>query len=440
MKTSLPNSGRPSCPCKLLPRSLSSFTAAEYGDLHSLTRLGRTVSQRRDEAGYTPLHFAAQQNHVAATALLLQLGCPVDGDAGRTGTPRHEYGTDRRPPVTCGATPLHRAAYSGAIAAMRVLLEWEKRGSGDDNNYITTTGQCNLLARDTSFWDESTPLHKAAAGGRYLAVHLLVEALRERRTTEDIVPTTVDSLDDSQGNPSDDVMGSSPRSRTMLALAISAVDRSGRTPLDVARHFFAIQDSERQAVARWDEVAGGVADWGKCIQLLEAAATTTAMEKDCAMQGGVEEDRLATQVTTTPTTASRETILPRLPSHLIRGVDACLDCNVDDSGGSCLTASWISEFQKALGGSVRKTLSAVSPCAARAIGTLAECQKVMDTTGETGDRVPGKESMTVSGQDPSTTAVAGASCSNCHKPTIVLYPSASRGDLVCKDCRRATRI
>jgi ankyrin repeat protein len=69
----------------------------------------------------------------------------------------------------CGATPLHRAAFSGATAAMKVLLEWNAPGSADcesrelgteislsdDTTRVTTPVTplkeefCDLLARDT---------------------------------------------------------------------------------------------------------------------------------------------------------------------------------------------------------------------------------------------------------------------------------------------------
>ncbi len=142
-----------SCPCKFLSTSLSSFTAAEYGDIHSLSKI-KDITTRKDDAGYNPLHFTAQFNHVAATALLLQMGCPVDGGG------------------HCGATPLHRAAFSGATATIKVLLEWndpckalcETNGvdtetmlMGDVTGESTTSTSatqskakyCDLLARDT---------------------------------------------------------------------------------------------------------------------------------------------------------------------------------------------------------------------------------------------------------------------------------------------------
>jgi ankyrin repeat protein len=513
------------CPEKLLPRSfLSSFTAAEYGDLPSLARLGKVVSSRRDEAGYSPLHFAAQQNNASATALLLQLGCPVDtggGCAGGVGdntagtssrtteynsqstSTSSEDGSHSRPTTTttiCGATPLHRAAYSGAVASMYVLLEWEKttsRRRRSEEGTTTTTAtagvntpttdtdrKCNLLAKDISFQDDSTPLHKAAAGGRYLAVHLLLEALRERCTqnnsmnnNNNILFGTSNSLDGSMRRYNDDhdhggsnnsstssrSGSSSSSSSSMLSLALHSVDRSGRTPLDVARYYYTIQETERQAVARWDEVAGGVADWGKCVQLLEAATAAIATVMEEGVQQG-KEVTIGTPINSddgdydNPGIGTR-ILLPTLPSHLIGGIDACVAGNVDDRDGSAsLTALWVVEFQTALDRSMKTTLAAAAaechpPVAGSTngdpVGIHDVISSVMDDTeadNTSSQRVPNKDSPMVPNKHPSTsslsspaTSVANASCSNCHKDTIVLYPLPLRVGLVCKACRRSIR-
>jgi hypothetical protein len=190
---------------------LSSFTAAEYGDLQTLSRLGASFAKRIDASGYSPLHLAAQNGHVAVTALLLQLGADVDGKGG------------------CGATPLHRASYSGAVSTMRILLE-EK-------------WHADILAKDMSFGDEMTPLHKAAAGGRYLAVKLLLDAMRSRRNFSGL---------------------------STLQKGLEALDSVGRTPLDVALELDENRTEEQQRVRRWDVVARGIADWEQCVQLLRS--------------------------------------------------------------------------------------------------------------------------------------------------------------------------
>jgi ankyrin repeat protein len=144
---------RTTCPCKLLPNSLSSFTAAEYGDIHSLSKI-KDVATRKDNAGYNPLHFTAQFNHIAATAFLLQLGCPVDGGG------------------QCGANPLHRAAFSGATAAMKVLLEWNAPGNSEfqTTNSSSSSSSSSVLNGEVSFSDTTTtsiPISAISSNEKY---------------------------------------------------------------------------------------------------------------------------------------------------------------------------------------------------------------------------------------------------------------------------------
>jgi len=223
------------CPCKVLPQSLSSFTAAEYGDLLSLSRLGPAVIDRVDAGGYTPLHLAAQNGHVAATAYLLSLGADVDGRVCHDSNSTFSMAESSQSSHLCGATPLHRAAYSGAISAMQVLLDWANPDNGR---------RCDILATDTSFGDGMTPLHKAASGGRFLAVRLLLDALKTRH---------------------------------LLREGLVALDVLGRTPLEVARFMALKQEEEINSVRRWDTVAGGPASWEKCVKLLEAAQISEAV-------------------------------------------------------------------------------------------------------------------------------------------------------------------
>ncbi|KAL3925207.1 MAG: hypothetical protein SGILL_000564 [Bacillariaceae sp.] len=334
----------------------------------------------KDDFGYTPLHLAAQNNHVAATALLLQLGCNANGMVDSSGDDAMNEGR----PSCCGATPLHRAAFSGATAAMRVLLEWNSRS----DLYID---QCDLFAKDASFGDEATPLHKAAAGGRYLAVHMLLEALQQRDT--DSFKMAIHMIED----------------KSLLERALGMQDKNGKTPLEVAEYYLTIQDSERNAVARWDIVAGGVADWEKCVQLLTAAAEK--FEKSGALSS---DNQVAS--------------LPSVPTHLRSGVNACMDC---DENGQCVTTSWQASFHKALFGSVNVILGSTQCRPVNNGQEQSRGQPVEANLEKPNDMICRVEEN--EGPEEEST---GLRCSTCSNRTIALYPSPGTCKLICKKCLR----
>ena len=151
--TTTGDASKRSCPCKYITIGSSIWTAAITNDLNSvLARLHRRPESlsRLDDYGYSALHYAAQKNHVEIVKLLLRKGLKPDLNA-------------------CGATPLHRAAFSGSLESCRLLIE-----SGASVN-----------CKDSSFGDMMTPYQKAGSNGHTHVQQLLLEFGAEPR---DIVP------------------------------------------------------------------------------------------------------------------------------------------------------------------------------------------------------------------------------------------------------------
>ena len=133
------------CPCRLETRNLSIFTACSIGEIESVKKritINPNSVNTCDSYGMSPLLYAAQNNHHKIVQLLLD----------NNGSPNI---------ASSGATPLHRAAYSGAVESIQLLLTY----AGVDIN-----------AQDESFGDHRTALHKAASQGHTRVVELLIAA------------------------------------------------------------------------------------------------------------------------------------------------------------------------------------------------------------------------------------------------------------------------
>ena len=399
-----------SCPCKRLPYVLSSLTAAEYGNVAALNErlLRRNVaggassssSFACDSGGNTPLHFAAQHGHVAACLLLLQQSSLDHNHDGMSTLINASDG---------GATPLHRASFSGAVATMRLLVQYP---------------QCDLLARDTSFGDAQTPLHKAVSGGRYLAVQLLVNVLHERG---------------------------------LLSQALAVVDARGDTPLELAvkhcnQHATRLAEYA-QAVARWNQVAGGLPDWEQCATILKVAAAAKNQTINIDDPDDINEDSMATMARS----GARRPGEDGKASTLNIPPPTCVTC---DDCLSQTTATWEAAFRAVLETSVPRNKrndneSDVNERIRKE--TVGEDRHDKRDDAIPSDQCAGIQSINIESPPPPRSILSGLpptetvshpqgqdtgigmgrACDSCQALCMALFPK--NGKLVCRACYRRRR-
>jgi hypothetical protein len=265
---------------------------------------------------------------------------------------------------------------------MRILLDWGM------NNPAERT---DILAKDESFGDLRTPLHKAVAGGRPLAVQLLLIALRERNLLHD---------------------------------GLAAVDSQGLTPLGLVKQFTSLNqedlEKEKSSVRRWDGVAGGCADWETCQKLLEGAVVTST-EQGLAKQSEMPK-------------------MPQLETSLCDNVDECQD-------GTCRTAVWENAFRVAMTSSMEFSLGVTNkPCtqATKSSYTKHRKNSTLDTNTYIelnqdslleGDVVASLDSLPPNNEE--NLKKFGRVCDVCEGHSSALFRSGTK--LVCRPCRRSLR-
>ena len=375
--------------CNMMSIPLSTTTAAEYGDLSSLRlRLNKkntaaivssTTSCSITNGGHTPLHLAAQHDQVAVTSFLLQNSYRAD-----TGqVPSSTISGHEEEPIA-QMTPLHRAAHSGALGCIQILLDY-----GAD-----------VHSRDHSMGDAMTPLHKAVKGGRYLAVALILK----------------NCLD---GNENGEI----------LKRMLRDVDSKNRTPLKLARELRAGGQDEVDSVRRWDSVAGGCANWSLCVKLLEDAEAD--LLKHHTRKRGNEGSQ-----TIRRSHEYRDQYLT-IP-----------DCNCTDGGPSkeCKIATWESVFRSALFQSTTNFVSVVSVSTEvdkdeNKLNSNSwlplETDKGSTSISNRDDSIEKSNDHTCEErQSLKSERFLGQPCTNCGRASLVLFRSKS-GSLVCRSCQRS---
>jgi len=236
-----------------------------------------------------------------------------------------------------------------------------------------------LAQRDESFGDFMTPLHKAAAGGRYLAVGLLLDVIRQ--------------------HPG------------LLENCLEALDSMDRTPLQVAQYYQNRQEEERKCVQRWNVVAGGVADWDRCVQLLDSASHETLPSS---------------------TIFDHVSPLPNNEDVMDNEEVSCLDCESSENG-QCKTASWEAAFSSALFASVEKIIQKES-------SHERSDNKSPSIVMKQEDKQPlGRENQTSLNEAKSDQKqTLGQQCFKCGINAIALFRGTNE-TLVCIRCQKRTR-
>ena len=134
---------------------------------------------------------------------------------------------------------------------------------------------------------------------------------------------------------------------------------------------------------------------------------------------------------------------------------ACLDCSPvpGENNSVCLTASWQTMFQKALGDSASLCIVARTKSRTVATGTGTDIDIDIDTamakavtttlrqdTATSSVTINGKNAARNKTNTPKEKASTVHSiCTSCGKPTVAFYQLPLVGTLVCKSCRRLAR-
>ena len=154
------NTHQKDCDCSSHPNSTAQtlseleferglWNAAIDNDANKLIKLlnAKHDPNKKDNSGYTALHYAARAGHNDILKILLS------------------HGANPNSVTTAGCTtPLHRAAYMGNLETVEILLK----------------NQANVNISDS---DGKTALHKCAEKGQYNCAKLILDYSGDNRST-----------------------------------------------------------------------------------------------------------------------------------------------------------------------------------------------------------------------------------------------------------------
>lgn len=401
------------CTCKNILWNLSTNTAAEYGDLGAIIRRyttarkeGRGESKNKTDTSssssstsrtsYEPLHLAAQHGHLAVVSFLLQQG--FHPDYGTTTILSQQQQEQRISSPSSSSTPLHRACFSGAVGCVKLLLE-----HGAD-----------ITAKDGSFGDGMTPLHKAVKGGRYLAVAVIVHHYQNR--------TNQPHHHRQQ-----------KQQQHILDEIINDRDSQNRTPLELARELDSKGQDEILSLRRWDKVAGGTASFQKCIEILEQHIKTKA--------GAVIEEEEEEESTTSYTGGTTTVAIGIMPnsttmidfSKIVNQHSRDPKKEDDTHDVFCTISQWEREFMGNLLQSIQATVDSSTDYNRSVNGNSSTTNSTIPTEQHAATTTTTTKTVLSNTQQ----TVGGQPCHNCGIHSLALYRSKSHHDqLLCPKCFR----
>jgi hypothetical protein len=194
-----------------------------------------------------------------------------------------------------------------------------------------------------------------------------------------------------------------------------ARDSPNRTPLELALELDSKGEEEILSLRRWDNVAGGLADFAKCVELLESALKEDGYSVVHDGKGSSYDK--ATPIELTP----------------------YCECG-DEDEDKCKTSAW----EKSFAAAILKSTESMMTSGTRGKRNTRENQTEKETTQDNdleSSSLTCKKNVTAADIDTNAQTLSepnGHPCALCKHESLALFRSA-KGNLVCRKCLRRSK-